>query len=340
MYYKLEKIIQDCMTSRGRGVVIRPLDSNWELIVVLGIRRHEFPIETNEVKKQFQALRLAICNQTGVECIVGIGPEISDIDNVADSYREAVDTILGCNLLSREQVFSSHDVDQRKDHRAFSVGSLDMTLSAAVRSLDIGMAHEIVRELFEHLSESRYATPKDLEFLAMELLVSVEKTLVSFGIDIAATLDKDFSPFNFGQHIFDVQSTKKWLNDVLEKAISTLVQRGNISRSDVVNGMVAYIHQHFDERIDLSVLSEKFFKCKEYISRLFKKELDLNFKELLTNVRLEKAKTLLLNSSDTVQNIAQRVGFKDEFYFSRVFKKHFGLSPRAYRSSNNIKQVK
>ncbi len=68
-----------------------------------------------------------------------------------------------------------------------------------------------------------------------------------------------------------------------------------------------------------------------YLSRLFKEEIGTNFKNYLTKFRLERAKAALKDPRRKVYEVAEEVGFKDQRYFSEVFKKHYGYSPLEYR---------
>jgi two-component system response regulator YesN len=68
-----------------------------------------------------------------------------------------------------------------------------------------------------------------------------------------------------------------------------------------------------------------------YLSRLFKEEMGTNFKDYLTTYRLERAKAGLRDPRRKIYEVAEEVGFRDQRYFSEVFKKRFGYSPLEYR---------
>ena len=76
-----------------------------------------------------------------------------------------------------------------------------------------------------------------------------------------------------------------------------------------------------------------------YLSHLFKEELDITFIEYLTRVRIEEARRLLFQTSMSIQEITQRVGYVDPSYFSRVFKKVTGMTPNRYRRGGNSRVV-
>lgn len=99
----------------------------------------------------------------------------------------------------------------------------------------------------------------------------------------------------------------------------------------VMEEIAAHIREHYREELSLQDLADRFFLSREYISRRFKREFGENVFDYLTNVRLERAKRLLLDSEITVVRIAELVGYQDEKYFSRVFKKSTGCTPNEFR---------
>ncbi|HLO12419.1 MAG TPA: helix-turn-helix domain-containing protein [Pseudoneobacillus sp.] len=94
-----------------------------------------------------------------------------------------------------------------------------------------------------------------------------------------------------------------------------------------------YIRQHYQQDINLQEIAERFFLNKEYISRKFKQEFNETLTDYLTKIRIEKAKELLQNQSLKIYEIAYQIGYQNEKYFSKVFKKLMGITPNEYRSS-------
>ncbi len=83
----------------------------------------------------------------------------------------------------------------------------------------------------------------------------------------------------------------------------------------------------------IQYLAENVNLSANYLSDLLKKETGKNAKEHINLFVVEKAKTLLLNSNDNVSEVAFNLGFNYPHYFSRMFKQHTGLTPKAYRDS-------
>ncbi|MGM9662147.1 MAG: helix-turn-helix transcriptional regulator, partial [Oscillospiraceae bacterium] len=81
----------------------------------------------------------------------------------------------------------------------------------------------------------------------------------------------------------------------------------------------------------LSVLAEEFHLNPQYISQLFKSEIGVGFLAYLTNIRMEKAKKLLLSTSVSIAEVAERSGYGDYRVFTKAFKKSEGITPSQYR---------
>ena len=98
-----------------------------------------------------------------------------------------------------------------------------------------------------------------------------------------------------------------------------------------ITGITRYLQEHLAEEISLSVLAEQFHLNPQYISQLFKSEIGVNFLVYLTNIRMEKAKKLLLSTALSIAKVAEQSGYGDYRVFTKVFKKSEGITPSQYR---------
>lgn len=101
--------------------------------------------------------------------------------------------------------------------------------------------------------------------------------------------------------------------------------------SPVVRRAISYLERHFAEDVTLEELGAKLIVNPSYLSRVIKKESGQGFVEILTDIRLDMAKRMLEQPGAKVYEVAEQVGYKDYAYFYQVFKKRFGISPKAYR---------
>ena len=98
-----------------------------------------------------------------------------------------------------------------------------------------------------------------------------------------------------------------------------------------IMAITRYLQEHLSEDISLSVLADEFHLSAQYISQLFKSEIGVNFLAYLTNIRMERAKKLLLSTALPIGEISEQLGFGDYRVFTKVFKKSEGVTPSQYR---------
>jgi len=115
--------------------------------------------------------------------------------------------------------------------------------------------------------------------------------------------------------------------DMQYRAHKTL--SGTISKE--VFAALIYIDAHYKENISLKAVADEVYLSSFYLSRLFKKEVGVNFSTYLLNKRLEDAKMLLESTAISISSISSSLSFSDLSYFCRVFKNYTSLTPKEYR---------
>lgn len=106
----------------------------------------------------------------------------------------------------------------------------------------------------------------------------------------------------------------------------------NWKRDEILTA-INYINENYNLPISAQKVARLVGLSETYFSTLFKKEAGIVFSEYLTNLRMEKAKSLLKDKNIFIYEVCEYVGYSDANYFGKVFKKHTRLSPEAYRKS-------
>jgi len=137
-----------------------------------------------------------------------------------------------------------------------------------------------------------------------------------------------------GGYSFSLFAWRDWSLSLMQRLSQELAARAVKERNPLTE-IVKYIEQNYQSDLSLAEVAGKFHVSREYISRKFKQEYGINFSDYIGNVRIDKAKLLLQNPNLKLAQIAEMVGFHDVKYFSKVFKKQTGSSPKDYRSRIN-----
>lgn len=138
------------------------------------------------------------------------------------------------------------------------------------------------------------------------------------------------------------------LNEALERAVNEwkkntsslgdaleVVVDSKVEEEPIMKKIGEYLKKNYQYEINLQEIADSFYLSREYISRRFKQEFNETITDYLTRIRVEKAKELLKNQHLKIYEIAYQVGYQNEKYFSKVFKKLVGCTPNEYRSSTH-----
>ena len=121
----------------------------------------------------------------------------------------------------------------------------------------------------------------------------------------------------------------------LVSAVNKLAKSENVKegREERIVDIMNYIQKHYYD-VTLDVLAEQFNLSKPYLSRYIKAKSGMTFQDAVKKARMKKARTLLKESGQTVESVAESVGYDNVEHFIRLFKKAYGMTPVQFRSQN------
>lgn len=183
---------------------------------------------------------------------------------------------------------------------------------------------------------------RELESLMLRLYIGMDIYMVAktFAFGLGITGEQFTSRFGsideIAPRLQTVDSTTSFLHEMIEQCIRWRMEAASEGGREIVRRAKQCIDSRYaDSELSLSAVADAVGFSAPYLSAVFKREMHMNFSDYLTSVRIRRAKELLCCTSKLVSEIAFEVGFRDYRYFSQVFKKHTGLTPRAFQSSSN-----
>lgn len=269
----------------------------------------------------------------GVTLAGGIGSGRRGLLGVASSYREALRAAQGATeesrLVSFEELETSRSGAPRLEDLSRRAALRRGAVVEAVSRRGAAALRAVFDEAIADLSAAGLSTAESLE-LCCELLYPTLERLESG----EAVLDSFFPEEAEGWRcLFSADSQAKFLS-WLEKVRDGLASRFESSeyrgRNPLVSGVQKYVRENYASRLSLADVAARFDVSPNHLSSLFKKYGGVGYTEFVSQVKIEKAKELIGGGQYKMFEVAQLLGFEDAFYFSKVFKRVSGMSPREY----------
>lgn len=164
-----------------------------------------------------------------------------------------------------------------------------------------------------------------------ELLVLMSREAIHSGADPDRTLQLNQEYLQKLMEFRTLDSLCLWLSDALNSLMQELFTYADSKHANLLHRCVQYIGEHYSEPITLTTVAREVYLTPSYLCRVFKREAGVTFHEYLNRVRVNKAKELLRDRDLRLTDISLMVGFTDQSYFTKVFKRLTGTLPRAYR---------
>ena len=207
-------------------------------------------------------------------------------------------------------------------------------IAEAFETLDETALHSVFSNICSLLSADQVHYSQALDAASSILHFTI--TLLPEGMEIASSIFSD-QPDTYLYRQKTVPSILLWLRQLEEGLCRELPACRNTQKNYLVEHAKQYIREHLDERIVLQDIADTFNVSPNYLSQLFKKfeniGIRLPFQEYLIQERMKKARLLLLTTDLKIYEIADQLGFESAFYFSKVFKKVTGVSPKDFRNT-------
>ncbi len=167
----------------------------------------------------------------------------------------------------------------------------------------------------------------------MELVVLLSRAAMEGGADTEQIFGLNFTYLSQVHSFRSTNELARWLSRILERFTDLVFDLKDIKHTDAIYKAIQYIHEHYARRITLEEVASEVYLSPAYFSKIFRQEVGNTFKSYLNQIRIEKSKILLRDRNIQLVDVAGMVGYEDQSYFTKVFKKYVGTSPGRYRES-------
>ncbi len=270
------------------------------------------------------------------DCIVitGIGKTVDHLSEIPDSYNDAKKIIDETKIKNQSRIFSSDDI-QQNDNSVLNFTENDPLVDRLkyANKNDISV---IIDESMTLINNNPGQFNVFASYLLVDLIFAVSKLVENLGGNV-----KELKPEIVHRNFIDnaVKNEEKFVSvvkEILEFALEYRDSKMTGRYKDIILKAKEYIDKNYaDQNTTLTTVADIVCLSPNHFSTIFSQECNTTFIEYLTNVRIENAKRLIKSTEMKGYDIAYECGFSDPHYFSYIFKKNTGLTPREYKLSNS-----
>lgn len=322
-YFAVRNIMNE---SLGQDLLIhRNLHRTSEFVFIYPSKDRSASILESSLKR----LKVSLAQYMRIQCIIGVSSWMQRLGKLPAAYAEALHSSETIELsFSNPLAYYGKTEQPNRDTSTFTpvwseLISLTETL-LATGALRDGERLIIILEIFT-TKLIRHMSVAEWKRAITELLDKLER-----GTVIEETLLLVHDARAGAQELRINQ-----VHDLLRKLMEALLHSSQVNPKakkgkQLIDSIKAYIDTHY-QTVSLDDISQQFFLNKNYFCSLFKGVTGESFMEYLISQRMEHAKRLLTDSDLKTYEIAERVGYNDQRYFSQVFRKYSGMQPTQYR---------
>lgn len=258
--------------------------------------------------------------------------------NIKKAYKEAKSALKYKLLEGKGSYIRYKDAMEYTGDSANSVVKVEKKLVNNVICGDSDSIRDVVEEFFRILTEDSASGPERIISECRELLILVRKSMEEIGLNYSEGVCLSNS-FEIQLEDLSLSELKQNMSMLLRETALRISRKSEGNVKALISQIIEYIDSNYSNQITLNSISGRFYINSSYISRLFKQEANESFIEYLTRKRLEEAKQLLLHTNYRIYEISQMIGYNNNKYFSQLFEKETGMTPREFRRSNGIRDI-
>jgi AraC-like DNA-binding protein/ligand-binding sensor protein len=224
-----------------------------------------------------------------------------------------------------------------EDKKNFRIGySLDKErmLLAALRRGDNEAGRQILNQILENLFTSNPHNFNFIQLRAIELVVLLSREAITVdNSEDGNLLEKNNRYLRHIQEVQNIEDLTNVMQTIVERMGSQIFSFQGIRHASALRKAERYIWENYTRKICLQEVAEASGLSAPYFSTIFKEEMGENLSNYLNRLRVEKASSMLTETSLPLSEIAGACGFEDQSWFSKIFKSYTGVSPGKYRET-------
>lgn len=254
----------------------------------------------------------------------GISGSIGDIEHLNKMYQQALSALQERLVYGHNIVIPYQEKLVTEEFKSIEP-YMEKELEIALETADTERALHILKQWWDATIEASSFLGEVQEFV-LYLSSFYIRIIHKQGWVVKEVMGNDFSYFQNLQALSTKQQTYQWITRITKNYIEFMkCQKKSISHQ-AIKTILDLIEKEMNQELTLQMVADKLYINSSYLSRLFKQETGKSFSSYVLERKMETAKQILLKGSK-IYDAANMTGFKDPSYFTKVFRKYWGVTP-------------
>lgn len=251
---------------------------------------------------------------------------------ISEAYRKGLSAIFMAEARDSHSLLFLEDVSHRKDSVNKSIEMLykPPTLIHLLESKQWEVAQNKIDSVFQDMEQVSFMR----EHL-YEVFLSVTNAFLyiahKHGIFMHQIDHSGFDLFIDQRIVHSLDTLRSWSTEMMGKLKSELYTNDEYTNSYIIKQVHELVANDMGQDTSVKMIADKVFLHPVYLSKIYKAETGESLSDYMIRKRMERALYLLKNSNMKIYEITSELGYQNPQYFSKMFKKHYGVTPHEYR---------
>ncbi|MFH5185135.1 response regulator [Paenibacillus sp. TAB 01] len=306
-----------------------------ELVLLLGYGGAAKDSCFKALDQYLMQLGHALQKTVQVDAKIAAGQLYAELHEAGASYQEAEEAMLYHFSLTSRVLVHYEEISTSIVPGVLQTDRLYDELLLQVKLLEREAAHHVIGQLFGYFASLSGTNPHWVKMSVMELAMKLIHLMEESGIGLGLFFqDKEYDPYlNIYQHQ-DAAALQGWMGQFVDKCLDEMAKGKEKKGVSYIEKVKAYLDNSLsDSSLSIADVAAKLYLSPNYLRQLFRQQTGESFVEYVTRIRMEKALELLRDPLLKIQDVAEKVGYEEQRYFSSCFKKYYQMTPTEYREA-------
>jgi two-component system response regulator YesN len=267
--------------------------------------------------------------KSDVSLTISLSQPCRSIPEIANRFEQCLYQMKHKFLLGKGKVILPEDVPSTRAAPDLDFNAIQREVRFLLNSGACPEINAYVNQLFAHASLDAGAT--HLRNLCFYLVICTQIVLNENNENFNQVFESETQVWEKLIRFETSEDAAAWIKDIMVTSNQYLAAKSYTSNTQIVERIKKYIECNYVKNISLETMAADLFYSANYLNRIFKQETGETIFNFASTFRIEKAKEMLLDPRGKLSSVSEALGYSNPAYFSFIFKKATGLTPREFR---------